>query len=105
MLSASYRLIRRCCSSRSAARFKDSPRITLTEEEGAERIRAPYRANYNRLPDDQTFRNTDLYLRTRIPVFSSHCSGRAALGSGDSFAESIVTPNFQLGAQIAMYRA
>jgi hypothetical protein len=47
----------------------------------------------------------DLYLRTRIPACSSHRSGLAALGSGDSFAESIVTPNLQSDGQIAMYRA
>ena len=45
------------------------------------------------------------YLRTRMPAWSSHLSGYAALGSGDSFAESIVVPYFQSAGQIAMYRA
>lgn len=48
---------------------------------------------------------TRSYLRTRMPAWSSHLSGYAALGSGDSFAESIVVPYFQSAGQIAMYRA
>lgn len=46
-----------------------------------------------------------LSYRTRIPAFSSQCSGLSFFGIGDSFDGSMVTPYFQSGGQMAMYRA